>query len=54
MRKKETTFSSKDATNIMNVYHQGGNNLGEKDPKPKQTNVHFEKDAENKQIISWR
>lgn len=37
----------------MNVYHQWGNNLGGKDPKSKWINVHFENDAENKQIIYW-
>lgn len=35
----------------MNVYHQRGNNLRGKDPKSQWINAHFEKDAENKQII---
>lgn len=35
----------------MKVYHQRGNNLRGKDPKPQWIDAHIEKDADNKEII---
>lgn len=35
----------------MKVYHQRGNNLRGKDPKPQWIDAHIEKDVDNKEII---